>query len=55
MGGDFVIRLIIFAILVTVNFVVITKGYAHREVGARFTTDAIPENRWRSMRTCPRA
>ncbi|TQF33146.1 flagellar biosynthesis protein FlhA [Bradyrhizobium sp. UNPA324] len=43
MGGDFVIGLIIFAILVTVNFVVITKGATRiAEVGARFTLDAIP-------------
>jgi flagellar biosynthesis protein FlhA len=43
MGGDFVIGLIIFAILVTVNFVVITKGASRiAEVGARFTLDAIP-------------
>jgi flagellar biosynthesis protein FlhA len=43
MGGDFVIGLIIFAILVTVNFVVITKGATRiAEVGARFSLDAIP-------------
>ena len=43
MGGDFVIGLIIFSILVTVNFVVITKGATRiAEVGARFTLDAIP-------------
>ena len=43
MGGDFVIGLIIFATLVTVNFVVITKGATRiAEVGARFTLDAIP-------------
>jgi flagellar biosynthesis protein FlhA len=43
MGGDFVIGLIIFAILVTVNFVVITKGATRiAEVGARFALDAIP-------------
>ena len=43
MGGDFVIGLIIFAILITVNFVVITKGATRiAEVGARFTLDAIP-------------
>ena len=43
LGGDFVIGLIIFAILVTVNFVVITKGATRiAEVGARFTLDAIP-------------
>ncbi|MFN3687055.1 flagellar biosynthesis protein FlhA [Salinarimonas sp.] len=43
MSGDFVIGLIIFIILVTVNFVVITKGATRiAEVGARFTLDAIP-------------
>ena len=43
MGGDFVIGLIIFVILITVNFVVITKGATRiAEVGARFTLDAIP-------------
>ncbi|WP_011579619.1 MULTISPECIES: flagellar biosynthesis protein FlhA [Chelativorans] len=43
MGGDFVIGLIIFLILIVVNFVVITKGSTRiAEVGARFTLDAIP-------------
>ena len=43
MSGDFVIGLIIFGILVTVNFLVITKGATRiAEVGARFTLDAIP-------------
>ena len=43
MGGDFVIGVIVFIILVTVNFVVITKGATRiAEVGARFTLDAIP-------------
>ncbi|MCF1464218.1 flagellar biosynthesis protein FlhA [Agrobacterium vitis] len=43
MSGDFVIGLIVFAILVTVNFIVITKGATRiAEVGARFTLDAIP-------------
>jgi flagellar biosynthesis protein FlhA len=43
MSGDFVIGLIVFVILVTVNFVVITKGATRiAEVGARFTLDAIP-------------
>lgn len=43
MGGDFVIGLIVFVILITVNFVVITKGATRiAEVGARFTLDAIP-------------
>ncbi len=43
MSGDFVIGLIVFVILVTVNFLVITKGATRiAEVGARFTLDAIP-------------
>lgn len=43
MNGDFVIGLIVFAILITVNFMVITKGATRiAEVGARFTLDAIP-------------
>ncbi|MCP4559601.1 MAG: flagellar biosynthesis protein FlhA [Bosea sp.] len=42
-GGDFVIGLIVFLILITVNFIVITKGATRiAEVGARFTLDAIP-------------
>ena len=42
-GGDFVIGVIVFIILVTVNFIVITKGATRiAEVGARFTLDAIP-------------
>ncbi|HEY8262691.1 MAG TPA: flagellar biosynthesis protein FlhA [Methylosinus sp.] len=43
MSGDFVIGLTVFTILVTVNFLVITKGATRiAEVGARFTLDAIP-------------
>ena len=43
MGGNFVIGLIVFAILVVVNFVVITKGSTRiAEVAARFTLDAMP-------------
>lgn len=43
MGGDFVIGIVVFVILVTVNFLVITKGATRiAEVGARFTLDAIP-------------
>ncbi len=41
--GNFIIGLIVFAILVTVNFVVITKGSGRiAEVAARFTLDAMP-------------
>ena len=43
MGGDFVIGAVVFAILLTVNFIVISKGATRiAEVGARFTLDAIP-------------
>ena len=43
MGGNFVIGIIVFAILVTVNFVVITKGSGRiAEVAARFHLDAMP-------------
>ena len=43
MGGEFVIGVIVFAILVIVNFVVITRGSTRiAEVAARFTLDAMP-------------
>src|ERR1044072_5484967 len=43
MGGNFVIGIIVFAILVIVNFVVITKGSGRiAEVAARFNLDAMP-------------
>lgn len=43
MGGDFVIGVVLFLILLTVNFIVITKGASRiAEVGARFALDAIP-------------
>ncbi|GIX10069.1 flagellar biosynthesis protein FlhA [Elioraea sp.] len=43
MAGDVVIGLIVFAILVLVNFVVITKGSGRiAEVAARFSLDAMP-------------
>lgn len=43
MSGNFVIGIIVFAILVIVNFVVITKGSGRiAEVSARFTLDAMP-------------
>ncbi len=43
MSGDFVIGTIVFVILITINFLVITKGATRiAEVGARFTLDAIP-------------
>jgi flagellar biosynthesis protein FlhA len=43
MAGNFVIGIIVFAILVIVNFVVITKGSGRiAEVAARFHLDAMP-------------
>jgi flagellar biosynthesis protein FlhA len=43
MGGNTVIGIIVFSILVIVNFVVITKGSGRiAEVTARFTLDAMP-------------
>lgn len=43
MGGNFVIGIIVFAILIIVNFVVITKGSSRiAEVSARFSLDAMP-------------
>ena len=41
--GNFVIGIIVFAILIIVNFIVITKGAGRiAEVAARFTLDAMP-------------
>jgi flagellar biosynthesis protein FlhA len=43
MGGNFVIGIIVFVILVLVNFIVITKGSGRiAEVAARFSLDALP-------------
>ena len=43
MGGNFAIGVIVFIILVIVNFVVITKGSGRiAEVAARFTLDSLP-------------
>ena len=42
-GGNYVVGIIIFIILVIINFVVITKGATRiAEVAARFTLDAMP-------------
>jgi len=42
-GGNFVVGVIVFIILVVINFVVITKGAGRiAEVAARFTLDAMP-------------
>jgi flagellar biosynthesis protein FlhA len=42
-GGNYVVGFILFAILIVINFVVITKGAGRvAEVAARFTLDAMP-------------
>ncbi len=42
-GGNYAVGLVIFAILVIINFVVVTKGASRvSEVSARFTLDAMP-------------
>jgi flagellar biosynthesis protein FlhA len=42
-GGNFVVGLIIFTILMIINFIVVTKGAGRiSEVSARFTLDAMP-------------
>jgi flagellar biosynthesis protein FlhA len=42
-GGNFAVGLVVFSILVVINFVVITKGAGRiAEVSARFTLDAMP-------------
>ncbi|TAN70667.1 MAG: flagellar biosynthesis protein FlhA [Methylobacter sp.] len=42
-GGNFAVGLVVFAILVIINFMVVTKGAGRiAEVGARFTLDAMP-------------
>ena len=42
-GGNYVVGLIVFTVLVLINFIVITKGSTRiAEVAARFTLDAMP-------------
>lgn len=42
-GGNFAVGVVVFAILVIINFMVITKGAGRiAEVGARFTLDSMP-------------
>ncbi|MDD2738062.1 MAG: flagellar biosynthesis protein FlhA [Methylomonas lenta] len=42
-GGNFAVGIVVFAILVVINFVVVTKGAGRvAEVSARFTLDAMP-------------
>nr|WP_082806055.1 flagellar biosynthesis protein FlhA [Marichromatium gracile] len=43
LGGNFAVGLVVFTILVIINFVVVTKGAGRiSEVSARFTLDAMP-------------
>lgn len=43
MGGNYTVGLVVFVILVVINFVVVTKGAGRiAEVAARFTLDAMP-------------
>ncbi len=42
-GGNYAVGLVVFAILIIINFVVVTKGAGRvAEVSARFTLDALP-------------
>src|SRR3984885_2516188 len=42
-GGNYAVGVVVFTVLVIINFVVITKGAGHiSEVSARFTLDAMP-------------
>ena len=42
-GGNYAVGLVVFAILVIINFAVVTKGAGRvSEVSARFTLDAMP-------------
>ena len=43
MGGNYTVGIIVFAILIIINFQVVTKGAGRiAEVSARFTLDAMP-------------
>jgi len=56
MGGNYIIGVIVFAILVIVNFVVVTKGSGRiAEVAARFTSTRCRQGRWPSTPTSPPA
>jgi flagellar biosynthesis protein FlhA len=42
-GGDYVVGLVVFAVIVIINMIVVTKGAGRvSEVSARFTLDALP-------------
>ena len=47
MSGSYAVGLFVFAILVIINLIVITKGAGRvSEVAARFTLDAMPGKQW---------
>ena len=47
MQGNAIVGFIVFLIIIIVQFTVITKGSERvSEVLARFTLDAMPENKW---------
>ena len=57
-GGNYAVGMVVFVVLVIINFVVITKGAGRiSEVSARFTLDAMPCLLYTSIRsaarTCP--
>ena len=48
-GGNLIIGVIIFVIIIIIQFIVINKGTERvSEVTARFTLDAMAVNRWQS-------
>lgn len=51
-GGNYTVGIVVFIILMIINFVVVTKGAGRiSEVSARFTLDALcPANKWQLMR-----
>ena len=50
-GGNYVVGVVIFLVLVCIQYVVINHGAVHiAEVTARFTLDALPASRCRLMR-----
>ena len=52
-GDQVIVGVILFSILVVIQFVVITQGATRiSEVAARFTLDGLPGARWPSMPTC---
>ena len=54
-AGNFVIGIIVFAILVIVNFVVFAKGSADREYPPASSWTPCPASKWPLAPICPRA